>query len=89
MTLKLKIKDSTLKLNVKDSNIKIKSVVTIVHQTADAEMYSGSYEITPEVNNDISLSTRNKIMKENLTVLKIPLIEVSNESGGKTLIIGE
>lgn len=50
--------------------------------------YTGEYDVTPQVQSDIVLYTRNKQMTENLLVRKIPLHEVTNISGGKTLIIG-
>ena len=50
--------------------------------------YTGEYDVTPQVQSDIVLYTRNKQMAENVLVRKIPQHEVSNISGGKTLIIG-
>lgn len=50
--------------------------------------YTGEYDVTPNVRSDIVLYTRNKLMTENVLVRKIPQHEVSNVSGGKTLIIG-
>ena len=50
--------------------------------------YKGEYDVTPQVQSDIVLYTRHKIMTENVLVRKIPQHEVSNVSGGKTLIIG-
>lgn len=51
--------------------------------------YEGEYVVTPKVESDSVLSTKGKQMQQDVTVLKIPQFEVSNESGGKTLIIGE
>lgn len=50
--------------------------------------YTGIYEVIPKVEGDIILYTRNKQMTENVLVRKIPQHEVTNISGGKTLIIG-
>ena len=50
--------------------------------------YTGEYDVTPLIQSDIVLYTRNKQMTENVLVRKIPQHEVSNVSGGKTLIIG-
>ena len=50
--------------------------------------YTGEYDVTPQVQSDIVLYTRNKQMTENVLVRKIPQHEVSNVSAGKTLIIG-
>lgn len=48
--------------------------------------YNGKYEITPKTEEQV-LQTKNKSMRENLTVKGIPTYEVSNSSG-TTFIIG-
>ena len=50
------------------------------------ETYNGSYEVTPKVYPQ-SLHTKNKVMKENISILEIPYYETSNLSG-KTVYIG-
>ena len=56
---------------------------------SDVPKYAGETTVTPKVADEIILPTRDKIVKDDITVLKIPQFEVSNESGGYTLIIGE
>ena len=56
---------------------------------SDVPKYAGETTVTPKVENDTVLPTRDKIVKDDITVLKIPQFEVSNTSGGYTLIIGE
>ena len=56
---------------------------------SDVPKYAGETTVTPKVENETVLPTRDKIVKDDITVLKIPKFEVSNESGGYTLIIGE
>lgn len=51
--------------------------------------FAGPYSVTPKVASDVVLETTKKLMREDVTVLKIPQFEVSNEAGGKTFIIGE
>lgn len=53
------------------------------------EPYDGEYDITPKVSAPVVLQTEGKVMKKDVTVLKIPQFEVSNPEGGKTLIIGD
>lgn len=53
-----------------------------------AETYDGPYEVTPKSFVAEVLSTRNKLMNDDVTVLKIPTYETSNEYG-KTFIIGD
>lgn len=54
-----------------------------------AQAYRGEYEVTPKVYDEQSLPTSGKLLGRNVLVHKIPQFEVSNGSGGKTLIIGE
>lgn len=56
---------------------------------SDVPKYAGETTVTPKVENETVLPTRDKIVKDDITVLKIPKFEVSNDSGGYTLIIGE
>ena len=49
--------------------------------------YDGSYEITPLAYEAQTLATKDKSMTANLTVLEIPIYEVSNEYG-TTINIG-
>lgn len=50
------------------------------------ETYKGTYEVIPKVYSQ-SLPTKNKVMKENISILEIPYYETSNLSG-KTVYIG-
>lgn len=51
--------------------------------------WEGSYEVTPATYQQKELNVKNKSMKQNLKVQKIPQFIVSNDQGGATLIIGE
>lgn len=55
--------------------------------TADYEVYEGSYKVTPSVLNQ-TLDTSNKLMQSDVLIEEIPYAEVSNNSGGKTATIG-
>ena len=50
------------------------------------ESYNDSYIVTPHIYEQ-TLNTKNKLMKENVSVLAIPYYETSNLSG-KTVYIG-
>lgn len=58
--------------------------------TDQSDIYDdiAGYVITPSWEADVVLPTKNKLMKENLTVKKIAQTYVSNEAGGITLILG-
>lgn len=52
-------------------------------------LYDGEYSVTPSANNEQTLLTAQKRMNANVTIEKIPYAEVSNNSGGTTVTIGE
>ena len=54
-----------------------------------APSYDGEYEVVPKVYAEQTLPTSGKLLGRDVLVHKIPQFEVSNNSGGKTLIIGE
>jgi cell division protein YceG involved in septum cleavage len=81
--------DMGIKLKVADSAIRLKVPVTVVHESTDGEIYQGDYTVTPKVTEEVLLQTKSKVMKNNVTVLKVPQFEVSNDAGGKTLILGD
>lgn len=51
--------------------------------------WQGAYEVTPATYQQQELEVKNKSMKQNLKIQKIPQFIVSNDEGGNTLIIGE
>lgn len=54
---------------------------------ADVEKYDGGYEIVPKIQEQ-KLPTKNKLLTEDMVIKSIPVIKVSNTSGGNTVIIG-
>lgn len=50
------------------------------------ETYEGDYTVIPKVSEQ-ELQTKNKMMKENVTIEQIPFHEFSNETG-TTVVIG-
>ncbi len=52
----------------------------------DVDPYTGSYEVSPKVDAQ-TLPTAQKMMAEDLTVKAIPVFDVSNNSGGRTVYI--
>lgn len=49
--------------------------------------YEGQYKITPKVT-EIVLPTKDRAMKDDVTIFQIPYAEVANEAGGNTVTIG-
>ena len=60
-----------------------------VIEVPTAPAYRGEYEVVPKVYTEQTLHTSGKLLGRDVLVHKIPQFEVSNNSGGKTLIIGE
>lgn len=60
-----------------------------VIEVPTAPPYRGEYEVVPKVYTEQTLPTSGKLLDRDVLVHKIPHFEVSNNSGGKTLIIGE
>ena len=60
-----------------------------VMEVPTAPSYGGEYEVVPKVYTEQTLPTGGKLLGRDVLVHKIPQYEVSNGSGGKTLIIGE
>lgn len=52
------------------------------------QTYSGRYVVTPMADVAQQLRTKDKVLEDNIVIDKIPYIEVSNEAGGNTVIIG-
>jgi hypothetical protein len=59
-----------------------------VEPTPVQEIYNEDYEIDISLTDDIILPTKGKVMNDDIVVKKVPVTEVSNESGGYTLTIG-
>lgn len=51
------------------------------------EHYKGSYQVTPLVTTQV-LTTKEKLMDDNVTVYMIPTQEIQNDAGGVTFIVG-
>lgn len=51
------------------------------------EPYDGPYTVTPDFETQV-LATKDKILKDNVTVDPIAVARVENPAGGKTIFIG-
>lgn len=68
-------------------NIGITQDVIIVPVYKDIPEYEGAYSVTPKVVEQ-RMETKNKVMTDDVTIKSIPFFNVSNESGGNTVFIG-
>lgn len=63
--------------------------VKVINGGGGGTPYDGDYVVTPKINEAVVLETKQKTMRDNVTVKKIPQYEVSNPFGGYTLIMGD
>ncbi len=74
--------------DTKTGGCTLRGTIHVGHfSSSDYLPYEGDYEIDPLITPQV-LSTRNKVMTDDLTILSISYQEVSNASGGKTVTIG-
>lgn len=78
-----------IKLRVHEPEIKMKISPAKIVYTGDSKPYEGEYTVTPKTYEQVVLQTANKLLSQNVNVLKIPQYEVSNAAGGLTLIMGD
>lgn len=50
--------------------------------------YHGDYIVIPILHDDQVLLTENKVLKQDVTVKPIPVIQTTNPYGGQTVVIG-
>lgn len=61
----------------------------LTKDNADYAVYSGAYEVQSTIGGgNVTLNTEGKVLAKNITATEIPVSEVSNVAGGKTLTIG-
>lgn len=77
---------------LKNNTAELQAILEAVNElpdadTADFEVYEGSYRVTPAVSSQ-TLGTAHKLMQADVVVEEIPYAEVTNNSGGKTATIG-
>lgn len=75
-----------LKLRVLPAEIRLRCIAGTIQVTG--KQYEGDYDVVPRVGDAVVLPTRDCLMAKDVTVEEIPIYEVSNLSGGNTLIIG-
>ena len=89
MVIKLKVQDSTnIRLNPSGGDA-ARFIIGDSVQFVTGDPYEGPYEVTPKAHNSVILETKEKVMNDDITVLKIPYYETSNLFDGKTAYIAE
>lgn len=80
---------TSLPVVYEEDNGKVLMVVDGAWKVNNLPLYDGTYEVTPSADNVQTLKTSQKFMNGDVVVSKIPYFDVSNESGGTTVYIGE
>ena len=70
-----------------DDEIDVELDTAIIVYEDEAEPYSGNYSITPDFETQV-LQTQGKRMRNDVTVVPIPVSRTTNLSGGTTVYIG-
>lgn len=68
---------------------KVGVTTAIVVDPSEHDYYRGEYVVVPKAETETVLETANKIMRDDVTVLKIPYYETSNLGGGYTVFIAD
>jgi hypothetical protein len=74
-----------LEIDSQEYDLEIDEIVEVINLEGD--IFDGSYIYTPKFIQQI-IETRNKTLKDNITLEAIEVARVSNTSGGKTVYIG-
>ncbi len=77
-----------LETNVYDDELLEAELLSEIVEVTKYETYDGEYTVIPTLENQ-TLATADKLMKQDVTVEKIPHYEVSNNAGGTTFITAE
>lgn len=64
-----------------------KALQVVTQTEGDFGIYEGATVVTPQASHEVVLETAQKLLREDITVKKIPYYEVSNDSGGTTIYI--
>lgn len=70
-------------------NGKVMTVVDGEWEARELPMFSGEFVVSPNTQSDIVLETAQKFLDSNIKINKIPFAEVSNNTGGTTVTIGD
>lgn len=62
--------------------------LTVIERPSEAPVYNGEYEVVPKVGVKTVLQTRDKLLKDDVTVAEIPIHRTSNVTG-TTVYIGK
>lgn len=76
--------DGSIEAKLSDDNEIIKGTIT---NYTIAPIYDGDYIVTPRAHEEVILETSDKLLTDDVTILKIPYFETHNDYG-ETIYIG-
>ena len=85
--IRFRVERKHIKMSIepkKPIQMKVEKAVTV---GVSSRTYEGSYEVIPMVDGQ-TMETKEKYMKDDVTVHPIPYFSVGNNSGGNTVYIG-
>ena len=71
------------------SEVAVPMSVAVSYQMVEGQPYTGETEVESRLYDSYSLATKDKVMKDNIVVLPITILDVDNPSGGYTVTIGK
>ena len=74
-------------MTVSVSEVQMQMSIGVAYSIVDGDWYDGEYDVTPMLTEQ-ELATRDKLMRNNVTVREIPIVSTSNPYGGQTVVIG-
>ena len=81
VNLKVEQDQTVFPLQVESNNVPINISIATPIQMIHADTYQGEYVVTPLANDQVVLETKDKAMLDDVTVLKVPRFQTSNEYG--------
>lgn len=75
-------------LDNKDGSFDVSLKKEVIHEKGDYDEYTGEYVVTPGLYEAQTLPTKEKVMRDDVTIEKVPHFKTSNEFG-ETFYIGE
>ena len=76
------------KNKVLNQDIIVEGIAPTVVPQGEYSVYTGQYEVTPIAYLDQMLRTKNTVLEDNIVIEKIPIHQVDNAAGGRTVTIG-
>lgn len=76
------------KNKVLNQDIIVEGIAPTAVPQGEYSVYTGQYEVTPIAHLDQMLRTKNTVLEDNIVIEKIPIHQVDNAAGGRTVTIG-